>query len=90
MRPSTSKCTVCVACVCAQLLSHVQLFAAPRTVAHQAPQSMEFSRQEYWSGVPFPVSGDRPDPAVKPESLALAGFFTTVPPGKPQMHHRCL
>ena len=47
--PSTSKCTVCVVCVCARLLSHVQLFAAPRSVAHQAPQSMEFSRKEYWS-----------------------------------------
>ena len=81
---------VCV-CVCVQLLGHVQLFATPQTVVHQAPLSMEFSRQEYWSGVPFPDSGDLPDPAIKSESLALAGeFFTTVSPGKPQMHHSCL
>ena len=38
-------------------LSHVQLFVTPWTVAHQAPQSMEFSRQEYWSGLPFPLQG---------------------------------
>jgi len=59
----------------------------PWTVAHQAPLSMEFSRQEYWSGLPFPPQGDLPDPgieAVLPVSPALAGgFFTTEPPGKP-------
>ena len=59
----------------------------PWTVAHQAPLSMEFSRQEYWSGLPFPPRGDLPDPgieAVLPVSPALAGgFFTTEPPGKP-------
>ena len=53
----------------------------PWTVAHQAPLSMEFSRQEYWSRVPFPPSGDLPDPEIKPVSLrspALSGrFFTT-------------
>ena len=54
------------------------------TVAHQAPLSMRFSRQEYWSGLPFPSSGDLPDPEIEPMSPALAGgFFTTVPPGKP-------
>ena len=43
----------------------------PWTVAHQAPQSMEFSRQEYWSGLPFPSPGDLPDPGIKPGSPAL-------------------
>ena len=45
--------------------------ATPWTVAHQAPQSMEFSRQGYWSGLPFPSSGDPPDPGIKPPSPAL-------------------
>ena len=57
----------------AQLLSHVQLFATPRTVACQAPLSIEFSRQGYWSGLPFPFPGDLPDLGVKPMSSALAG-----------------
>ena len=57
-------------------LSCVQLFVTPWTVACQAPLSMEFSRQEYWSRLPFPPSGDFPDPGIKPKSLAspaLAG-----------------
>ena len=67
-----------------KLLSHVRLFATPWTVAHQAPPSMEFSRQEYWSGLPFPSPGDLPKPGIKPASPALAGgFFTTESPGKP-------
>ena len=70
---------------CAQLLSFVQLFVTPWTVAHQAPLSMEFFRQEYWSGLPFPTSEDVPGPGIKPStpvSPALAGgFFTMVPPG---------
>ena len=53
----------------AQSLSSVQLFATPWTVAHQAPLSMEFSRQEYWSELPFPPPGDLPDPGIKPMSL---------------------
>ena len=57
------------------------LFATLWTVAHQAPLSMKFSRQEYWSGLPFPPPGDLPDPGIEPASLispALAGgFFTT-------------
>ena len=58
--------------------------ATPWTVAHQAPQSMGFSRQEYWSGLPFPSPGGIPDPGIEPVSLALAGgFFTIEPPGKP-------
>ena len=63
--------------------SHVRLFAA-WTVAYQASLSMGFSRQEYWSGLPFPSLGDLPDPGIEPESPALAGrSFTTEPPGKP-------
>ena len=77
---------VCVS-VCARarasiVLSCVQLFAIPWTVAHQAPLSMEFSKQEYWSGLPFPSPGDLPVPGIEPESLAfpaLAGrFFPTA------------
>ena len=67
-----------------QSLSHVRLSAILWTVAHQAPLSVEFSRQEYWSGLPFPPPGDLPNPAVEPtcpEAPALAGgFFTTEPP----------
>ena len=63
------------------LFSHVGLFATPWTVARQAPLSMGFSWQEYWSGLPFPPPGDLPHPGIKLESLmspALAGgFFTT-------------
>ena len=52
--------------------------------ACQVPLSMEFSRQEYWSGLPFPSLGDLPDPGIGPTSPELAGgFFTTAPPGKP-------
>ena len=61
--------------------------ATPWTVAYQAPLSMGFSRQEYWSGLPFPSPGHLPDPGTKPMSLASltlpGGFFTTVLPGKP-------
>ena len=54
------------------------------TVARQAPQSMGFSRQEYWRGLPFPSPGDLPNPGVKPASPALAGgFFISTPPGMP-------
>ena len=65
----------------------VQLFATLWTAAHQAPLSMGFSRQEYWSGLPFPTPGDLPDPGIKPMSFYVSriadGFFTTDPPGKP-------
>ena len=65
----------------------VRLFVTPWTVAYQAPPSMEFSRQENWSGLPFPSPGDLPNPGMEPTSLALAGrFFTTEPPGKPLIH----
>ena len=69
----------------AELLSCVRLFATPWGVVRQAPLSLGFSRQEYWSGLPaFPSPGDLPDPGIDPWSPALAGrFFTTEPPGKP-------
>ena len=57
-------------CVCLSL-SHVQLFATPWKVAHQAPLSVEFSRQEYWSGLPFPSPGDLSNPGIKPGSPSL-------------------
>ena len=67
-----------------KLLSGVQLFATPWTVAYQAPLSMEFSRQEYWSGLPFPPPGDLSDTGVKPRSPALqADALPSEPLGKP-------
>ena len=66
-----------------KLLSRVRLFATPWTVAYQAPLSMGFSRQEYWSGLPFPSPGDLPDPGIEPGSPALqADALTSEPPGK--------
>ena len=67
-------------CVCVH--SCAQLLATPWPVARQAPLSMEFPSQEYWSGLPFPTPRDLPDPGVKPESLAspalAGGVFATV------------
>ena len=64
-------------------LSHVQLFATPWTVVYQAPLSMGFSRQAYWSGLPFPSPGDLPDPGIEHGSPALqADAVTSEPPGK--------
>ena len=72
--------------VCAQLLSRVWLFVTPWNVALQAPLSMRFSQQEYWSGVPFPTPGDLPDPGIKCTFLSLlhwqADSLPLVPPGK--------
>ena len=70
-----------------KLLSLVRLFATPWTVAHQARLSMGFSRQEYWSGLPFPSPGDLPNPGIEPRSLALqADALTSEPPGNmPQL-----
>ena len=63
---------------------HIQLFATPWIVAHQAPLSKGFPRQEYWSGLPFPSPGELLNPGVKPEPPAVGGrSFTTEPPGKP-------
>ena len=67
------------------MLSHIRLSATPWTVARQAPLFMEFSRQDYWSGLPFSFPRDLPDPGIEPKSLALVGgIFTTALPGKPQ------
>ena len=66
-------------------LSRVQLFATPWTVAHQAPPSMEFSRQEYWSGLPFPSPGGLPDPGIEPRSPTVqADALPSEPAGKPR------
>ena len=59
--PITGLCSVIQLC----------LFATPWTIAHQAPRSMEFSRQEYWSGLPFSTPGDLPDPGIEPTSPTL-------------------
>ena len=65
-----------------KLLSHVRLFATPWTVAYQVSPFMGFSRQEYWSGVPFPSPGALPNPGIKPESPALqADALPSEPPG---------
>ena len=56
-------------------------FGTPRTIVHQAPLSMRFPRQEYWSGLPLTSPGDLSNPGMEPE--LAAGFFTTEPPGKP-------
>ena len=62
-------------------LSCVRLLATPWTAAYQAPPSMGFCRQEYWSGLPFPSPGDLPDPGMEPRSLALqADTLTSEPP----------
>ena len=64
-------------------LSHVRFFATSWTVACQAPPFMAFSRQEYWSGLPFPSPGYLPDPGIKPRSPALqADALPSEPPGK--------
>ena len=72
-------------CVRVCLLSPVWLSATPWTGAHQAPLSMGFSKQDYWSGLSFPTPGDLPRPEMEPASSTLAGrHFTTLPPGKPE------
>ena len=73
----------------AQSLQSCLIFVIPSTVAHQGPLSMGFSRQEYWSGLPFPSPGGLPDPGTELASLAysvwVGRFFTTEPPGKPTL-----
>ena len=67
-----------------KLLSRVQLFATPRTVAYQTSLSMGFSRQEYWSGLPFPSPVYLPDPGIEPRPPTLqADALPSEPPGKP-------
>ena len=74
-----------LSCVCPRSLSRDWLFETQWTVAHQAPLSMGFPRQEYWSGLPFPAPGGLLDTGIEPTSPALASrFLTTVPPGKPR------
>ena len=77
----------------AQSLSHVQLFATPSTVACQAPLSMGFSRQEYWSGLPCPPLEDLPHPGIEPISPASptlqADSLPTEPPGKSKLNVAC-
>ena len=71
-------------CVCVCVFSHVWLFITPWTVAHQAPLSMGFSRQEYWSGLPCPPLGDFPNPGIEPRSPALqSDSLPSEPLGKP-------
>ena len=81
------------ACISAQSLSRVRLFATPWTVVCQAPLLMGFSRQEYWSGLPFSPPEDLLNPGIEPAtpvSPALAGrFFTTEPPEKIRMWKSC-
>ena len=72
-------------------LSRVQLLATPWTVAYQAPPSMEFSRQECWSGLPLPSPGDLPDPRIKSGSPTLqADALLSEPPGKLETEAACL
>ena len=76
------------------MLSHfscVQLSKTLWTIAHQVPLSMGFSRQEYWSGLPFPPRGDPPNPAIEPGSPALqADSLPTEPPGEPIYIYICI
>ena len=79
---------VCV-CVCVSVLSRSVMsnFVTVWTVALQAPLSMGFPNQEYWSGLPFPTLEDVLNPGIDSKSPALAGqFFTTEPPGKPYIY----
>ena len=62
------------AAVAVESLSHVRLFVTPRTVAHQAPLSIDFPKQEYWRGLSFPSPGDLPDPGTKSESPAWQAY----------------
>ena len=74
--------------VCVLVAQSCQLFVTSWTVAHQTPLSVEFSRQEYWSGLLFPSPGDLPDSGIEPGSLALqADSLLSEPPRKP---HMCL
>ena len=67
--------------------SHVRLFATPWTVARHVPLSMGFSRQEYWSGLPFPPAGDLPNPGIKTMTPALQiDSLPAKPLGKPVRH----
>ena len=70
--------------------SRVRLFEISWTVAYQASPSMGFSRQEFWSGLPFPSAGDLPDPGIESGSPTLqADALPSEPPGKPETRGRC-
>ena len=70
-----------------KLLSHVRLIATPWIIAYHGPPSMEFFRQEYWSGLPYPSPGDLPNPGFEPRSPALqADALPSEPPGKPMLN----
>ena len=81
--PVYSHCCCLVARLC------LTLYVTQWTIAHQASLSMGFSRQEYWSGLPFAFPGDLPDPGIEPQAPAvscIAGeFFTTEPLGEPRI-----
>ena len=75
----------CKSAIKVKLLSRVLLFETPWTAASQTPLSMGFSRQEYWSGVPFPSPGDLPDSGIEPGSPALQeDALPSKPPGNPK------
>ena len=77
--------------ILACVLSPVPLFATLRTIDHQAPLSVGFPRQEYWSGLPFPPPGNLPDPGIEPKFPAspvmAGGFIMTEPSGKAYFSH---
>ena len=85
------KSTVFQATLCnteVKSLNHVRLCDPMDYIAYQAPPSMEFSRQEYWSGLPFPSPGDLPDPGIEPGSPALQiDALPSEPPGKPTLDY---
>ena len=79
---------MCSLCYCCCLVGKCLSLSDPMDSSPQAPLSMDFSRQEYWSGLPFPSPGDLPNPGIEPVSPAVAGrLFTTEPPGKPTHSH---
>ena len=65
-------------CMCVLSLSRVRLFETPWTVTRQAPLSTEFSRQEYWGGLPFPSTGDLPNPGIESQVSCIAHRFFTI------------
>ena len=84
-KPKLKETHVHCSVIYSSLLSRVQLFATPWTAVHQAPLSMRFSRQGYWSGLPFPSPGDLPNPGIKPGFPALqADSLLTELQGKPR------
>ena len=87
--PGTEFLAYCSLDIVLSHFSHVQLFVTPWTIAHQAPLSMGFSRQEYWSRLPFPPPGCLPNPGIEPASLMFpalqTGSLLLAPPGKPDI-----